>query len=165
MFEIYQGLPEGTLVQLIKNELVMSPSPLNVHQKVLDKIYRQIGDFVEVNHLGETRFAPFDVYLDKRNVFQPDVVFISNENLHKIEANGLHGAPDLVIEVLSPSTVKHDFGKKKDVYERYGVKEYWIIDPSTKSVNGFSIVNGVYEELEKSNAVLFSRLLDAAFKF
>ena len=165
MFEVHQSLPEGTLVQLINNNLIMSPSPLNVHQKVLDKIYRYIGDFVETNHLGETRVAPFDVYFDKKNVFQPDVIFISNENLHKIEANGLHGAPDLVVEILSPSTAKYDLGKKKDVYENYGVKEYWIIDPSTKDVNGFASVNGVYEEFEKSNAVLFSRLLNTSFKF
>lgn len=82
-----------------------------------------------------------DVYLEDENIFQPDILFISNENQHVIEEDGIHGAPDLVIEILSPGTAKYDLMKKKDVYERRGDKEYWIVNPETKLVQGYFLVN------------------------
>jgi len=72
--------------------------------------------------LGTVRYAPYDVYLDDKNAFQPDILFVRKENMHLIEEDGLYGAPDLVIEILSPSNSKYDLKVKKEVYERYGVK-------------------------------------------
>lgn len=71
----------------------MSPAPSDPHQDKVDIIYRCLGDFVENKKLGKTRIAPYDVYLNRRNVYQPDIVFIATENLHKIKRNGLHGTP------------------------------------------------------------------------
>ncbi|MDQ3844290.1 MAG: Uma2 family endonuclease, partial [Bacteroidota bacterium] len=71
MMEVFQSLPEGTRVQLINNQLVMSPAPSDPHQDVLDIIYRRLGDYVEENHLGKTRTAPYDVYLNRKNAYQP----------------------------------------------------------------------------------------------
>jgi Uma2 family endonuclease len=147
ILEVYQNLPEGTLAQLINNQICMSPSPTNTHQKVLDKIYRRLGDYVEANQLGETRCAPFDVYLNRRNVFQPDIVFIANKNADKLKENGFHGAPDLIIEILSLGTWRFDKEDKRDEYERSGVKEYWMIEPVDKTTEGFTLHNGAFNLL------------------
>jgi len=137
MLEVYQTLPEGTLAQLIHNQIYMSPAPSDLHQKILDKVYRQLGNFIEENDLGQTRTAPYDVYLNKKNIFQPDIIFISKQNEQHIKRNGFYGAPDLVIEILSPATWRFDKEDKKDEYERSGVKEYWMIDPADKTTEGF----------------------------
>jgi Uma2 family endonuclease len=165
MLEVFKSLPEGTLVQLIENKLVMSPSPKDLHQKYLLDIALQLLTYVRTKKLGEVRIAPYDVYLDRKNAYQPDLVFIATENLHKIQENGLHGAPDLVIEVLSPGTAKYDTGKKKTVYERCGVKEYWIVDPVTKVVTGFALQEGRFVEIASATGVICSALLDTTFDF
>jgi Uma2 family endonuclease len=165
LLEVFQMLPEGTLAQLINNQIVMSPAPSDVHQKVLDKIYRRLGDFVENNKLGETRPAPYDVYLNRRNVYQPDIVFIANENLHKIKENGFHGAPDLVIEILSPATWRLDKEDKKDEYERSGVKEYWMVEPTDKTTEGFRLVNGEFQPLSSEPGTLPLQLLACTITF
>lgn len=99
-----------------------------------------MDDFVEEYGLGETRVAPYDVYIDDKNVFQPDIIFIAKENLHLIKENGLYGAPDMVIEILSPSTEKYDKGPKKNIYEQYGIKEYWMVESTNKSVTGYALL-------------------------
>lgn len=165
LLEIFESLPEGTLAQLINNQIVMSPAPSDAHQKVLDKIYRRLGDFVENNSLGETRTAPYDVYLNRRNVYQPDISFIANENTHKIQPNGFHGAPDLVIEILSPATWRFDKEDKKDEYERSGVKEYWMVEPLDKSTEGFRLVGDEFQPLPAEPGKLFIQLLNFNLAF
>lgn len=165
LMEVFQSLPEGTLAQLINNQLVMSPAPSDAHQVVTGEIYAALLYYVKKSNLGEVRIAPYDVYLNRRNAFQPDIVFIANENLHKIRPNGLHGAPDLVIEILSPASWHYDKGDKKDEYERSGVKEYWIADPVTKTTEGFWLVNGEYEPLPSGTGKIAFRLLDFTLDF
>lgn len=165
LLEVFQSLPEGTLAQLIKNTLIMSPAPLYIHQKILSTLHLLVGDFVKKNQLGEVLVAPIDVYFDLKNVFQPDILFISNERLKLIEEDGLHGAPDLVVEILSSSTARFDLEEKKDVYERYGVKEYFIVNPETKAVQRFGLNEGAFGEPENSKGIFRSHLLDAEFTF
>lgn len=163
--EVFNNLPEGTLAQLIENDIVMSPSPLFMHQKALDKIYRKIGNFVEDNGLGQTLCAPMDVFLEKKNIFHPDILFIGKERLHLIEEDGIHGAPDLIIEILSPSTAKYDLEEKNDVYERCGVSEYWVVDPATNSTEGYFLKKRTFVLIEKNKNVINSRLFKTAFHF
>lgn len=163
--EVYQMLPEGTLAQLINNQIVMAPAPSDKHQDFLDKIYHRLGDFIEKNNLGKTRPAPYDVYLNRRNAYQPDIIFIANENIHKIKYNGLHGAPDLVIEILSPATWRIDKEEKKYEYERSGVKEYWTVDPSDKTTEGFRLVNGEFEPIPSDAGKLCLQLLGFTISF
>jgi Uma2 family endonuclease len=115
MFEVFESLPEGTLCQLINNNLVMSPAPSDAHQETVLRVSSMLNH-VDTYHLGKVRIVPYDVYFSRRNVYQPDIIFIANENVTSIEENGLHGAPDLVIEVLSFATAKYDLEDKKDVY-------------------------------------------------
>ena len=165
MFEVFKSLPEGTLCQLINNNLVMSPAPTDPHQKILRDISAQLFFYVSKNQLGEVRVAPYDVYFNRKNVYQPDIVFVAKENINKIKEDGLHGAPDLVIEILSPRTAKYDLEDKKDVYERYGVKEYWAVDPVSKQIYFFKLVKDEYVEAETKNAVIKSSLLKTEIKF
>jgi Uma2 family endonuclease len=165
MLEAFKSFPEGTLVQLINNQIVMAAAPLDIHQLVLGEINYLIFGHVKTNKLGQIRVAPYDVFLSPKNVFQPDICFIANENLHKIEKDGLHGAPDLVVELLSPSTSKYDLDEKKDVYERYGVKEYFIVEPATKNVDHYWLENEEYIKLETATGEINSKLLDSRFAF
>ncbi|MEK6781599.1 MAG: Uma2 family endonuclease [Bacteroidota bacterium] len=165
LLEVYKSLPEGTLIQLIENNLIMSPASLDGHQKILGKLYRLIGDFVEDHDLGEVRFSPYDVYLDTKNAFQPDLVFVAKQNVHLIQEDGLHGAPDLVLEVLSPSNRNYDMTSKKDVYERSGIKEYWMVDPETRNTIGYTLVNGKFQSIPSVTGLIASGLLLHEFSF
>ncbi len=165
LLEVYQSLPVGTLAQLIQNELIMSPSPLEIHQQILINLAADIHFYVKSRKAGEVRVAPYDVFLNKKNVYQPDIIFLSNENLDKIKTNGFHGAPDLVIEILSPTTAKYDLEDKKDIYEQYAVKEYIVINPADKSVIVYALQNENFDVYFTGFAVVKSKLLAAKFEF
>jgi Uma2 family endonuclease len=120
---------------------------------------------VERNELGEVRVAPYDVHLDAENIFQPDIVFVAKGNINKIKERGLYGAPDLVIEILSPGNKKYDKRDKKDIYEKYGVKEYWIIDPADKQVTGYTLVNDEFVQTNSETAIINSALLNLSITF
>ncbi len=165
MLEVYQSLPEGTRVQLINNQLIMSPAPSDAHQKISITIAAFLFAHVQKNNLGEVRAAPYDVFLNRKNAFQPDIIFISTENLYKIKADGLHGSPDLVIEILSSATWRIDKEDKKDEYERSRVKEYWMIDPSDKSTEGFQLVNDEFQSLPADKGKIKFYLLDLTISF
>lgn len=163
--EVWDSLPEGTLAQIIENQLVMAPAPLDRHQEIFIEIIVPLANYIKKHSLGKVRSGPYGVYLEEGNVFEPDIVFISNENLHKIKKNGLHGAPDLVIEILSPSTARYDQNQKKKVYERHGVREYWIVDPETKEVQGFFLKDDSYGSPLKLEGRIASKVLDYEFEF
>ncbi len=165
MFEVFENLPEGTPAQLINNQLVMSPAPSDTHQKVLMDISNRIYNYLEKNPVGVLRIAPYDVYLDRRNAFQPDIVFILNEKIGMIRENGLHGTPDIAIEILSPKTGKYDLEEKMEVYAANGVKEYWIVEPHEKRATGHCLVNDEYHVFAEEVGILHSKLLKKKFKF
>lgn len=165
MLEVYKCLPEGTPVQLINNQLIMSPAPKDIHQKVLSKIYRQFADFIEKNSLGETRIAPSDVFLNNENIYQPDTYYVSKQNLQGFKDDGFHETPDIVIEVLSPGSEKQDKVDKFKVYESCGVKEYWIVDPQNKNASGYILQAGKFEKSAELNAAIQSRLLNTTLNF
>jgi len=164
ILEVFESLPEGTLCQVINNQLVMSPAPTSKHQQVLKKIFLQVNEVVERAHLGEVLFAPVDVYLNDENIYQPDIVFISRERMHILQ-DRIQGAPDLVIEILSPGSKRFDKTDKKNVYESSGVKEYWIVDPESKTVFGYLLRNNTYVEIPSEAGTISSQLLEATFHF
>ena len=165
MLELYQCLPEGLPVQLINNQLVMSPAPNDPHQQIVSDLFAEIHLFIKKNKLGKSRVAPSDVYINERNVYQPDIYFVSNENPGHFELNGFHGAPDFVIEVLSPGNEKTDKVDKLKVYEESGVLEYWYIEPDTKTATGYFNSNGRFELFAEEKEKLSSRLLNTVFYF
>ena len=100
MMEVFRSLPEGTLVQLINNQLYLYPSHTDAHQSILGKILLQFGNFVEENNAGKFLLGPFDVYLNKRNAFQPDIIFALNENLNKFKAGLSHFMASGLLNIL-----------------------------------------------------------------
>jgi Uma2 family endonuclease len=131
----YRELPEGgSRYQLIDGELHMSPSPNLFHQILVGNIHFLISSFLRQHPIGKVLCAPIDVYLTETNVYQPDLVYIANDNASIMQEDGIHGAPDLVVEILSPATRKFDQGLKKRTYARCGVREYWIVDPETERI-------------------------------
>lgn len=165
IYEVWESLPEGTLCQLINNHLIVSPAPIDIHQSILLEISHRIYSHLDQHPIGEIRIAPYDVHFSKRNIFQPDLIFISNSNLHQIESKGLVGVPDLVIEVLSPGTAHKDEGEKKDIYEQYGVQEYYLVNPETKNVQGFILRDKVFVTLNETTGVIQSELLQTVILF
>ncbi len=165
ILEVWESLPEGTLCQLINNKLIMSPAPIDIHQVVLGEIYIEVSLYLRKTKIGHLRMAPYDVHFSKQNILQPDILFIKNENLNKIQDRGILGAPDLIIEILSPSTSQLDWEEKKLIYERYGVQEYFLVEPNSKSVTSFFLINGEYEEQESTEAKIQSVLLNTEIMF
>jgi len=135
----YKLLPAGAPYQLIEGELVMTPSPTTFHQIISANLFKAIAKFVDGKKTGIALYSPIDVYLGDENALQPDIVFISKQLQEIIEDDGIHGAPDMIIEILSPSTAYYDIKKKYKIYEKSGVKEYWIVDPEMKSVELFTL--------------------------
>jgi Uma2 family endonuclease len=150
----YQLLEEGTPFQLINGDLIMSPSPLLLHQLIIGKLYLLISNNLEQSKIGGlVVLSPMDVRLDEENIFQPDLLYISEEKKAELIGDRINGAPDLIIEILSPSTAYYDLRQKKDFYEQYGVKEYLIIDPIKKDAEVYILVNQEFQlhQKEKQN--------------
>ena len=141
-FADYSKTPDDERWELIDGELIMAPSPTGRHQLVVGKLYRLLADFVERSGLGMVFLAPFDVVLSELNVVQPDVMFISDAKAHILTDANVQGAPDLVVEVLSPSTAIRDWRTKLDLYAEYGVQEYWVVDPDGERVWVMARVDG-----------------------
>jgi Uma2 family endonuclease len=114
--------------------------------------------------LGRCSIAPMDVYLNDRNVIQPDILFIKTENLSIIKEGKIKGTPDLIVEVLS-SNRRHDLTKKKALYETFGVKEYFIVDPDTKETITYYHDGKKYIQQEGKHGKLKSKLLKKVFNF
>lgn len=113
----------------------MTPSPVPYHQMISKRLLLALYEFAEKDRdLGIVLSSPIDVHLDDADVFQPDIIFVARERLSIIGEQHIEAAPDLIIEILSPSTAYYDLKQKKGAYARHGVKEYWIVDPIEKSI-------------------------------
>jgi len=167
VMEVFRMLPEGTLAEVIENTLYLSPTPIKEHQRILLKLSTQLYLFVTENDLGEIFCAPFDVFLDENsNAVQPDLLFISKENNEIIEKfQTVHGAPDLIIEILSPGNKRHDHVTQKNLCEKFGVKEYWIVDPESKRAIGYTLQAGAFISLSEFMGKIKSPLLQHEFLF
>jgi Uma2 family endonuclease len=129
------AMPEdGKRHELIDGEHFVTPSPTLRHQLVLGNLYLDLAGYVEANGLGKAFFAPLDVVLSDYDVVEPDLLFVTTERLERIGRAYIHAAPDLAVEVLSPGTRRIDATKKLRVYEKFGVAEYWMIDPDAEWV-------------------------------
>ena len=148
----YLKTPDDERYELLSGALFRPPSPKEIHQYILGQLHLRLGTFIYGRDLGKVYVAPFDVVLSDTDVAQPDVVFVSNRRADIITADNIRGAPDLVVEILSPATAERDRTLKLDLYAQHGVQEYWIVDPHAKSItvlvrgqNRFEVA-GIYGE-------------------
>ena len=128
---------DGKRHELIDGEHYVSPAPNPRHQRVLSHLGYLLYGFVEERRLGRVYFAPLDVVFSRHDVVEPDLIFVSNDRLSLFTATNLSGAPDLAVEVLSPSSRRRDELLKRDLYERAGVTEYWVVDPEADTIKVF----------------------------
>ncbi len=134
-YEDYLLFPDdGKRHEIIEGEHYMTPSPTTKHQRILGKLFRILSQFVDERKLGEVLVAPCDVIFSDLDVVQPDLLFVSTEKGHLVTEKNIQGAPDLLIEILSDATRKTDEIIKRKLYERHGVREYWIVDPELETV-------------------------------
>ena len=156
-------LDENSYYELIEGEIVKKSAPHYEHQRVSGKIFLKLQPYVITKKLGEVFYAPIDVYLDDLNFYQPDLVFVSETQKEILSEEGLiEGVPDLVIEILSPSTGKYDRGGKMRVYEQHNVKEYWIVDLANKIIEVYIIENQRFDlySYALSNEKIKSKLFE-----
>ena len=144
-YQDYLQLPENKRYEIIDGDLFMVPSPNESHQHILTNILYILINYVRRNKLGAIYCAPFDILFSDEDIVQPDVIFVSNENKKVITKDNIKGAPDLLVEILSPSTSKRDIGIKKKLYARHGVREYWIVDPERETVDVFRLKGREFE--------------------
>ena len=151
-YEDYAKTPDDERWELIDGELFRMPSPNFAHQITSMRLASRMDLFVEERDLGIVCAAPMDVVLSDTDTVEPDLLFISKERMGIIARLNIQGAPDLVVEIHSPSTSQRDLTVKRELYARHGVKEYWLIDPEARTVrvllldDGDFVEVGVYKE-------------------
>ena len=144
-YEDYANMPDDERYELINGELIMAATPNIIHQAIGVGLFRYFLIAMD-RGLGWAYFAPVDVVLSDHDVVQPDLLFVLKENAHIITKANMQGAPDLVVEILSPSTSRRDWNEKRDLYAKYGVRELWIADPDERVVWVMTLRDGVYGE-------------------
>ena len=159
------ALPDdGLRHELIDGEHYVTPSPDRTHQRIVTTLVGLLWGYLERTPIGEVFVAPFDVLFSEFDVLEPDLLYISKGRLAQVlTEKNVQGAPDLVVEVGSPSTRRRDEKLKYQVYERFGVAEYWVVDPDLDVVKVHPLVDGRYvkaQELSLENGdVLTTPLL------
>jgi Uma2 family endonuclease len=142
----YLALPETMQrSDLINGEIIMSPTPNVEHQRLVGRLFNLLQRLVPN---GEVFLAPLDVYLDDDNVVQPGVMWVAADSKCAAESNYLSGAPDLVVEVLSPGTRRRDRKEKFHLYEKFGTREYWLTEPEEQFLEVWSLKDGKFVRLD-----------------
>jgi Uma2 family endonuclease len=141
--------PDRNRYEIVDGELFVSPAPRPLHQRITGNIFAALHQHVRQLRLGEVFVAPVDVVFAKGTVLEPDVLFISSSRLHYIGEDNLSGPPDLAVEVISESTKRLDREVKLKQYARYGVSEYWMVDPDGNGVEVFRLKEEEYELAER----------------
>ena len=133
-YEDYLAFPEdGRRHELIDGEHIVTPAPMRMHQEVLGRLFNAIWNHLEVHPIGKVYVSPIDVILSDTDVVQPDIVYVSNER-RDVLGKWIHGAPDLAIEIVSPSSRRLDEVTKRRLFEKFGVREYGVVDPEVAVV-------------------------------
>lgn len=164
-YEDYLHLPDdGKTYQIIGGKLFRMPAPVPDHQRISRKLERILDEYVMEKGLGEVFYAPCDVVLSEEDVVQPDIFFISKEREYIIGDKNIQGAPDLVIEIVSPRSEYLDRKVKVELYGKYGVKEYWLVDTDRKEVEVLILIEEGYKSMGAFSKSFYSPLLKLEVK-
>jgi Uma2 family endonuclease len=150
---------DGQRYEIIGGELIVSPAPIPEHQRLLTRLHLLFATFVNAHRLGEVFLAPLDVFLSEHDLVQPDLFFIACERLAIIGPRRIEEAPDLVLEVLSPSTRQVDQVRKAALYATAGVREYWLVDPEARAITVFRLHGQHFEPIPQPPGVAQSHVL------
>jgi Uma2 family endonuclease len=134
----------GDRHELFAGELVVSPSPVSVHQIISANIFRRLDRFTQEQGLGRAFYAPIDVMISPDTVLIPDLLYIAQSRLGIIGGQTVNEPPDIVVEILSPGTRTRDLEAKRAIYARFKVPEYWIVDPQARSVTVLMLIGERY---------------------
>jgi len=143
-YEEYYRFDDDQRYEIIDGNLLMAPAPDTWHQDWSRDLFRVIDRQVTAHRLGKVFFAPVDVVFDAENTVQPDIVFIATANAGIIQRRAVFGTPDLLVELVSPASVRRDRYDKRELYARFGVKEYWIGDPANRALEILTLKQGSY---------------------
>lgn len=147
-YEIYSALPEdGQRYEVIQGVLMMSPAPEMPHQGLVGMIYRYLSDHIFLTDRGLVFTGPADVVLAPKKVVQPDILVLLEEHLDRLQEKCIVGPPDLVVEVISPSSISYDRLVKHNLYEQAGVPEYWLVNLQEQTIEVFVLETGKYRSL------------------
>lgn len=150
-YQEYLNFPDDrNRYEIHEGELIMVASPITIHQRVHSRLQNKMTSYVENHNLGIVFYAPYDVVFSNVTVLQPDIFFVSNENKSIITNTNIQGSPNLVVEILSESTYNYDLFDKKAIYEKYGVQEYWIVDPLRKWIELSVWKDGKYDVSQRA---------------
>ncbi len=144
-YEDYLNTPEGERYELIDGELIFLPTPNMAHQEARGNLGTGMYMYAKDGELGRVFFVPFDIVFSDSDVVQPDILFVSKARDRIITHDNVKGAPELLVEIISPFSAKRDWNDKRDLYARHGVIEYWIADPVHRMVSVMLLKNGVLE--------------------
>lgn len=160
-YQDYLHMSEDKRYELIEGDFFMVPSPNEYHQRISRELGYILLSFVKKNKLGLIYYAPFDVVFSDEDVVQPDIIFVSKEQKNIITKDNIKGVPDLLIEILSPNISYRDKEIKRKLYYKYGVKEYWIVDPGKQNIEVLSLTHDGYKTtgIYDTGMVLSSPLL------
>lgn len=136
---------DGRRYEVIGGELVVSPAPSTKHQRASVRLTRIFADYLDRSGRGEVFAAPLDVVLGTHDIVQPDLVVILHRHAGRVTDTGIDGAPDIVIEITSPSSQRVDRIRKSATYATFGVPEYWIVDPESETILVQALVDGRYQ--------------------
>ncbi len=153
------------LSQILNRVKIIAPSPFGIHQKISINLTMEIGLYLRENSTGTLFTAPLDVILEPGiNQVQPDLIYIKKENMGIFQDYGwIHGVPDLLIEIISKGTLTRDTEEKFEIYQKYGVSEYWLVFPEQQCVEVFTLENAVYSlycSTDRTEGKIFSKILD-----
>ena len=136
---------DGKRHELIDGEHYVTPSPHLMHQAVSGNLHGRIWNYLQQHPLGKVYSAPLDVVFSHFDVVEPDLLFVSDARRDVLTSKNVQGAPDLVVEIGSPSTRRRDEKLKHQLYERFEVTEYWVVDPDIDVVRVYRLVDGKYQ--------------------
>jgi Uma2 family endonuclease len=141
----YEALPnDGRRYEIHDGELSVTPAPTPRHQGISRDLFDALWAHVKAHRLGTLYYAPIDVILADTTIVQPDIVYLDNDRLSGITSRGIEGPPTLVIEILSPSTTAIDRHTKRQLYARFGVPHYWIVDPDSRVIEAYALAGAAY---------------------
>jgi Uma2 family endonuclease len=144
-YKDYEALPnDGRRYEIHEGDLSVTPAPGTRHQEVSGNLFVALYTHVKARGLGKVFAAPTDVILSDITIVQPDLVYVASDRLGAVSSRGIEGAPTLVVEILSPSTIEIDRHTKLQLYARYGVPYYWIVDPEARLIEAYRLEAGSY---------------------